>query len=71
MDNAKEKKLKDMIIRLRLELVKSRIPEGHCPYTIFIPLDGRTTNCDIGCSKCRELFMKDVEKAIRAEIEAL
>ena len=71
MDNAKEKKLKEMIINLKLEAVKSRIPEGHCPYTYYVPLEGKILDCEIGCEQCRWNFMRDIEKAIRSEINAL
>lgn len=65
----KVEKLKEIIVNLQMSLIAKRVPNGYCPYTYY-PSD-RNIDCDIGCEKCREIFMKDIEKKVREEVDKL
>ena len=69
MDKVSE--LKEIIVKLKLELVEERVPKGHCPFTYYKLANGKNVNCDIGCEKCRTLFMKSMEKHIRSKVAEL
>ena len=63
-------KLKEIIVELKMELIEERIPVGYCPYSIYTPTTKRKGDC-VDCERCRRAFMKDMEKDIRKEVEAL
>ena len=68
----KVEELKEIIVNLKLELVEAHIPMGYCPYsyTHYKSAFNRDIDCnEISCNKCRELFMQDIEKEIRKEVE--
>lgn len=69
MDKVNE--LKEIIVELKMELLKANIPKGHCPYSYYKPTAERKIDCSIDCDACRWLFMQDMEKDIRAEVEKL
>ena len=69
MDN-RVKELKEVIYNLKLELVKTKVYKGSCPYSLYTPLDGKF-DCSIGCDKCREVFMENIRKSIRQEVNRL
>ena len=62
--------LKEMIIDLRMELLAEEIPEGYCPYSVYTPKTKKNHDCS-DCVRCRRVFMRDMEKDIRAEVNAL
>lgn len=71
-DNEKDKKieeLKEIIVDLKIQLAKERIPYGHCPYCYYldIPQEG---DCD-DCDKCKWEFFKKYEDKIRKDVEKL
>ena len=63
--------LKEMIINLKMQLVKTQIPKGHCPYTYNTALSKRMKDCTMECDKCRERFMAVMRKKITKEVENL
>lgn len=63
--------LKKIIIDLKMELVRKKVPFGHCPYSYYTDLPERKFDCSIGCKKCTENFMQDMKTAIEQEVENL
>lgn len=68
MDKVSE--LKEIIIGLKMELIEADVPDGYCPYSLYKPSTKRKLDCS-DCEKCRRIFMKDMEKDIRAEVEKI
>ena len=70
---ASVEELKEMIIDLRIDLVRANIPNGHCPYAYYSTSKQKNReNCDdIDCSECKRKFFKDKENDIRAEVMQL
>ena len=68
MDKISE--LKEIIVGLKMDLIEARIPKGHCPYSIYTPSTEKKHECN-DCDECRDIFMRDMEKDIRAEVESL
>ena len=74
MDNEYTKKineLKEIIVDLKMDLINAQIPVGHCPYSYYATLKDGTISCEIGCNKCREIFMNMMECRIRQEVNAI
>ena len=69
MDKVSE--LKEIIVNLKMDLIEKKIPEGHCPYSYYTPSAGRFVDCTISCGQCRKIFMRDMEKDIRKEVDKL
>lgn len=67
MDKIKE--LKNIIFELKMQLLEAKMPKGYCPYSLYH--SEKEIDCNIGCDKCRMIFLKDIEKDIRAEVENL
>lgn len=63
--------LKKIIIDLKMELVKTKVPFGHCPYSYYTDLPKRKYDCSIGCKKCTENFIRDMQRAIEEEVEKI
>lgn len=62
--------LKEMIIDLRMNLVRANIPSGNCPYAYYRTTTEREGDCE-DCDKCSAQFFKDMEYDIRLEVEEL
>ena len=62
--------LKEMIVDLKMELIEAKIPKGYCPYSLYTPTTKRNPDCS-DCERCRRVFMRDMEKDIRVEVDAL
>ena len=70
MDKINE--LKEIIIDLKMSLIRANIPQGHCPYAYYHPSTKRDTCGDgITCSECKEIFMQDIKEDIRQEVARL
>lgn len=69
MANVKE--LKEMIVNLKVQLVRANIPRGHCPYAYYSTSKKKERSCDIDCDQCQNEFLKDIEKDIREEVDKL
>lgn len=63
--------LKEMIVDLKMQLVKTQIPKGCCPYTYSAELAKHMKGCTMDCDKCRERFMVAMRKKIIKEVENL
>lgn len=62
--------LKNIIIDLKIDLIKHEIPVGHCPYAYYNKQN--SVGCDdISCQKCRRIFFENIRKDIEAEVETL
>ena len=69
---AKISELKEMIVDLKLDLIRARIPYGNCPYAYYQPTTKRDIDCnEVGCDKCKRIFMEDMEKDIRKAVRKL
>lgn len=66
---AATEKLKEIIIDLRMELLKSQIPEENCIWK-YISEDTER-NCSCECNVCKEKFFKDAKNNIRQEVEKI
>lgn len=63
--------LKDMIVDLKIDLVKANIPKGHCPYAYY-PIEKPISNCDGDiCEDCKKNFFNIMRKAIEEKVKAL
>ena len=70
---ASEKELKKMIVELRMDLVKTNIPYGNCPYAYYSTSKQKDReNCNnISCSECKSKFLEDIRADITKEVEQL
>ena len=64
------KELKEIIIELKMDLVKANIPYGNCPYAYYPGIEGECS-ADISCTKCKQEFFEKYENKIRAIVEQL
>ena len=61
--------LKEIIIDLKVQLVRTNIPYGHCPYSYY-PGISQEGDCD-DCDKCKRRFFEKYESEIRKDVEKL
>lgn len=61
--------LKEIIVELRLELIRANIPQGHCPYAYYYGVE-QEGDCD-DCNECKRKFFEKYEMKIRQEVEKL
>ena len=54
------KELKDIIIDLRLDLVRKNIPGGHCPYAFYNRVNPIEVCNSVGCDECKRIFMDNM-----------
>lgn len=65
------KELKDMIVDLKMDLVRANIPSGNCPYAYY-HRENPVENCnDISCGECKRIFLDGMRKDIKKEVMAL
>lgn len=59
--------LKEIIVDLKIALMKANIPNGHCPYSYYhgVEQDGDCDDCDV----CKWKFFEKYEAKIRQEVE--
>lgn len=63
--------LKEMIIDLRVDLVKARIPETNCPYAYY-NMDMENIDCnEISCNECKRIFLENMREKIKEEVMSL
>ena len=63
--------LKEMIVDLRIDLVRANIPRWNCPYAYY-HRDNPISNCnDVSCNKCKEFFLDEMRKDIEKEVAEL
>ena len=64
--------LKDMIVELRMDLVRANIPYTDCPYAYYSTSKQSDRSCeDISCNECKAKFMRDMREDIEIEVAAL
>lgn len=74
---ASKKELKEIIVDLKMELVKANIPKGHCPYFYYSTskhISSSEFDCysaDWDCSECTEQFYKDKKEDIEKYVNNL
>lgn len=62
--------LKEMIIDLKLQMLKLNMPRNLCPYLKYE--DQRPKDCNSRiCAKCYEQFTEQMRQEIRKEVESL
>lgn len=59
--------LKEIIVNLKIDLMKANIPNGHCPYAYYYSVE-QESDCD-DCDKCKREFFEKYENKIRQEVE--
>ena len=60
--------LKEVIVDLKMQLVKASVPQGHCPYSYY-SVPNPISDCNsIDCSACHEIFHDNMRKIITAEV---
>lgn len=59
--------LKEIIVDLKISLMKANIPYGHCPYAYYYGVE-QEGDCD-DCNKCKRNFFEKYENKIRQEVE--
>lgn len=66
------KELKNMIVDLKVQLMISNIPKGHCPYAYSgaVEKPDEDNNCD-DCTGCRKRFFKGYEEKVREWVETI
>lgn len=62
--------LKEIILDLRLKIIKLNVPKGHCPYAYYNEFDNPLGDCS-DCSECKEVFMNKWEEIINKDLEML
>lgn len=62
--------LKEIILELRIKLIKANIPKGHCAYAYYNQFENPLGNCD-DCSKCKEVFLDKWREIIAEDLKML
>lgn len=62
--------LKEIILELRIKLIKANIPDGHCPYAYYNQFENPLNDCD-DCYKCKEVFLDKWKKIITEDLKTL
>lgn len=60
--------LKEMIVDLRMEIVKAKIPDMDCPYVHFRSIESPTDCNDISCEKCKDAFFLKIKEKFENEV---
>ena len=70
---ASVEELKEIIVDLRMSLVRANIPYENCPYAYYSTSKQKDRECcdDISCSECKRMFLEDKENDIREEVRRL
>lgn len=65
------KELKDIIVDLKMDLVKANIPSGNCPYAYY-HRENPIEDCNsVSCEECKRIFLDVMRKDIEEEVQAL
>ena len=65
------KELKEMIVDLRVDLVRANIPKGNCPYAYYDKENPISSCNDVSCSECKEIFFNGIKIDIEKEVAQL
>lgn len=63
--------LKEMIVDLRVEVVKAKIPDMDCPYAHFRSIESPTNCNDAVCEKCKDIFFEKIREKFKKEVAQL
>lgn len=64
--------LKEIIVDLKMRLVKNIIPYGNCPYAYYLTKERENIQCGtIGCYECENNFYDKMKKIIEQEVAEL
>lgn len=56
--------LKEVIVDLKLQVVKASIPQGHCPYAYY-SIQNPISDCNsVDCTTCNNIFYDNMKKHI-------
>lgn len=65
------KELKDIIVDLKMDLVKANIPIGNCPYAYY-HRENPIEDCNsVSCGECKRIFLDGMRKDTEEEVRAL
>ena len=65
------KELKDIIVDLKMDLVKANIPSGNCPYAYY-HRENPIEDCNsVSCGECKRIFLDGIRKDIEKEVLTL
>lgn len=67
MDKISE--LKEIIIKLKVELAKAMVPYGNCPYAYFPGINGECE--DVDCNICKQNFWDKYKEQVREQVKHL
>lgn len=62
--------LKEIILELRLKIIKLNVPQGHCPYAYYGEFVNPLGDCG-DCYKCKEVFMNKWKEIIAEDLKTL
>lgn len=64
--------LKEMIVKLKVELAEAHIPRERCPYSYY-PSVAHDEDCDDfdDCDKCHREFLHKYERIVREKVAKL
>lgn len=65
------KELKDMTVDLKMDLVRTNIPSGNCPYAYYHRENPVESCNDVSCGECVQIFLDGMRKDIEKEVMAL
>lgn len=71
---ASEKELKEMIVDLKVENMKLKVPDGHCPLAYYNHPTTKQTdiNCnDIDCKTCESRLYEGWRQLIQKQVAEL
>ena len=69
---AKISELKEIIVSLKVELLKSKLPDSCCPYRYFGNPTNKEIDCnEIDCSNCKRIYFEDYRSEIKKEVRKL
>lgn len=61
--------LKEIIIELKVDVARARVPYGHCPYAYFTCVETEEECGDCDCTECKCKFFEKYKSIIRQEVE--
>lgn len=63
--------LKNIIVDLRMDLVRANMSSGNCPYAYY-HRENPVEDCNsVSCGKCKRIFLERMRKDVESEVQAL
>ena len=63
--------LKEIIVDLKMDLIRGSIPSGNCPYAYYNRENPIDSCNDVSCSRCKEIFFDGIRSDIKEEVAGL